>query len=66
MVSESFHLIRARGLAKVGQGGGVDGEDIVTHRVPLSRLARFVAEQREAGKGIDVRLLMLLGPDLLR
>ncbi len=66
MVSESFHLIRARGLTKVGQGGGVDGEDIVTHRVPLSRLARFVAEQREAGKGIDVRLLMLLGPDLLR
>lgn len=66
MVSESFHLIRARGLAKVGQGGGVDGEDIVTHRVPLSGLARFVAEQREAGKGIDVRLLMLLGPDLLR
>jgi len=66
MVSESFHLIRARGLTKVGQGGGVDGEDIVTHRVPLSGLARFVAEQREAGKGIDVRLLMLLGPDLLR
>jgi ADP-ribose pyrophosphatase len=65
MVSESFHLIRARGLTKVGDGGGVDGEDIVTHRIPLSGLTQFVAEQRKAGKGIDVRLLMLLGPDLL-
>ena len=66
MVSESFHLIRATGLEKVGQGGGVGGENIVTHRVPLDGLAGFVAAQRRAGKAIDVRLLMLLGPDLLR
>lgn len=65
MVSESFHLIRASGLTKVGDGGGVDDENIVTHRVPLAGLSRFVAEQRAAGKGIDVRLLMLLGGEFL-
>ncbi|OCC22533.1 NUDIX hydrolase [Croceicoccus estronivorus] len=62
MVSESFHLIRASGLEKVGDGGGVDDENIVPHRVPLSELSRFVADQRKDGKAIDVRLLMLLGP----
>lgn len=61
MVSESFQLIRARGLTKVGAGGGVDSENIVTHRIALDALPAFVAEQRSLGKGIDVRLLLLLG-----
>ena len=61
MVSESFQLIRARGLTKVGAGGGVDSENIVTHRIALDALPAFVAEQRSMGKGIDVRLLLLLG-----
>ena len=35
MVSESFTLMLATGLTKVGAGGGVDSEDIIVHRVPL-------------------------------
>ena len=60
MVSESFTLLRASGLTKVGAGGGIDGEDIVVHRVALNDLESFVAHQRERGLGIDVRIAMLL------
>lgn len=65
MVTESFTLVIARGLTKVGDGGGVHGEDITVHRVPLSGIASFVAEQRAAGKAIDVRVLMLLAGGML-
>ena len=41
MVSEGFTLLRAEGLEKVGEGGGVEGEDIVVHRVPLGEVAGF-------------------------
>lgn len=34
--SEIQHLVRAEGLVRVGSGGGVDGEDITVHRVPLA------------------------------
>lgn len=61
MVSESFTLLKATGLTKVGEGGGTDGENITVHRVKLSRMAETIAEFRAKGHGIDVRLLMLLG-----
>ena len=64
MVSESFTLLRAHGLTRVGPGGGVDGEDITVHRVPLATIGTFLAIQRGRGLGIDVRLLMLLGPTI--
>jgi ADP-ribose pyrophosphatase len=66
MVSESFTMLRAHGLVKVGDGGGTDGEDITVHRVPLSRIAEAVAEWRQQGFAIDVKLLTLLGPGILR
>lgn len=65
MVSESFTLLRAQGLTKVGPGGGTESENITVHRVPLRDIAAFVAERRALGQGIDVRILMLLGPGLL-
>lgn len=65
MVSESFTLVRARGLTRIGEGGGVGGEDITAHRVPLKGIEGFVAEARAAGKAIDVKLLLLLGGGLL-
>ncbi|WBY16233.1 NUDIX hydrolase [Erythrobacteraceae bacterium WH01K] len=61
MVSESFSLMRAGDLQKVSDGGGVEGEDIAVHRVPLDQLEAFVAEKREASVAIDVRIAMLLG-----
>lgn len=61
MITESFTLLRAHDLEQVGPGGGVDGEDIIVHRVPLNGIEQFIAASRERGLGIDVRLLMLLG-----
>ena len=65
MVTETFTMLRAHGLTRVGPGGGVDGEDITVHRVPLAELEQFIAQARTRGLGIDVRLLTLLGPKLL-
>ena len=65
MSDESFTLFRASGLRRVGEGGGVAGEDIVVHRVALAGLAAFVAERRAAGLAVDVKLLMLLGGGML-
>lgn len=65
MVSESFTLLVATELEKVGDGGGVDGEDIIVHRVPLDGIADFVTAKRAEGCGIDVRVAMLLAGGLL-
>jgi ADP-ribose pyrophosphatase len=65
MVSEGFTLLRAEGLTKVNDGGGVEGEDIVVHRVALGDVPAFVAAKRAEGCAIDVKLLLLLAGDLL-
>lgn len=65
LLTESFTLLRAHGLEKIGPGGGVDGEDITVHRVPRQGLGRFITESRARGLGIDVRLLMLIAPEIL-
>jgi ADP-ribose pyrophosphatase len=65
MVSESFTLVRASGLAKVGDGGGTDGENITVHRVALSDLKQFLERKRAENIGVDVRLLLLLGSQLI-
>jgi ADP-ribose pyrophosphatase len=65
MASEGFTLLRAEGLTKVGEGGGVEGEDIVVHRVALGAVPAFVAAKRTEGCAIDVKLLLLLAGDLL-
>lgn len=65
MVSESFTLVRATGLTRVGEGGGLEDEDIIVHRVPRANIADFVAAKRAEGLGIDVKILLLLAGTLL-
>ncbi|HWU96088.1 MAG TPA: NUDIX hydrolase [Sphingomonas sp.] len=65
LVTESFTLVRARGLTRVGEGGGLEDEDIIVHRVPMAGLSDFVAAKRAEGLGIDVKLLLLLSGALL-
>jgi ADP-ribose pyrophosphatase len=65
MVSESFFFVKARGLTKVSGGGGVEGENITVHRVALSGITAFIAKKRDEGCGIDAKLLLLLGPQLI-
>lgn len=65
MVSEGFTLVRARGLKKVGEGGGLSDEDIVVHRVPLAQVPQFVAVRRAEGTAVDVKILLLLAGAML-
>jgi ADP-ribose pyrophosphatase len=65
MVSETFSLVRAHGLTKVGKGGGAPGENITVHRVPVAQVGAFVAAKRAQGMFMDVKLLTLLGAGLL-
>lgn len=65
MVSESFTLLRAHDLVKVGPGGGTESEQITVHRVPRKDLPAFIAKRRAKGDAMDVKLLLLLGPQLL-
>jgi len=66
MVSESFSLFAAHDLEKIGPGGGVPGENITVHRVPLAGLSDFIADRRAMGDAIDVKLLTVLGPVFLK
>jgi ADP-ribose pyrophosphatase len=66
MSSEGFTLLRAEGLARVGEGGGVAGEDIAVYRVKLDEVPAFAAARRAAGVAIDAKLLLLLGSALLK
>ncbi len=65
MSSEAFTLLRAQGLQRTGEGGGVAGEEILVHRVKLDEVPSFVAARRREGVAIDVKLLLLLASDLL-
>jgi ADP-ribose pyrophosphatase len=60
MVSESFTMVRAHGLKRIGEGGGVDGENIIVHRIRLDQVTAFIASKRSEGCAIDAKLLMLV------
>jgi ADP-ribose pyrophosphatase len=65
MSSEGFTLLRAEGLIRVGEGGGVEGEEIIVHHVPVAQIASFAAAKRAEGCAMDVKLLLLLGGGML-
>ncbi|MEO5913156.1 MAG: NUDIX hydrolase [Luteolibacter sp.] len=56
MTSESTHLFHAKDLVRENGGGGVAGEDIIVHHVPLSGLRQWFADQEAAGKLIDFKI----------
>ena len=60
ILSESFTLVRATGLTKVGEGGGDENEDINVHLVPNAEIRQFIDEKRAEGFGIDVKLLLFM------
>ena len=61
MLSESFTLVRAHGVRRIGEGGGDDNEDIEVHLVARSDIPNFVEQKRAEGFAIDVKLLIFLG-----
>jgi ADP-ribose pyrophosphatase len=60
MLSESFTLVRAHGVRRIGEGGGDENEDINVHLVARSDIPNFVEQKRAEGFGIDVKLLLFM------
>lgn len=58
MVAESFTLVRAHGVRKVGDGGGTEHEDITVHLVARKDIAAFIRGRRDEGVAVDVKLLL--------
>jgi ADP-ribose pyrophosphatase len=61
MVSESFTLVRAHGVRRIGEGGGDENEDIRVHLLARADIPSFLEQKRAEGFGVDVKLLMFLG-----
>jgi ADP-ribose pyrophosphatase len=60
MLTESFTLVRAHGLRRIGEGGGDHNEDIAVHLVERAEIPNFVEQKRAEGFAVDVKLLIFL------
>ena len=56
MSNERIAFARARDLKKVGDGGGVDDEDIVVHAVPRARAPAWLMQKHREGYELDLKL----------
>lgn len=56
MTPELTHLFVATDLVKVGDGGGVDGEDIAVHVVKVSEVDVFLSECEGRGLLVDFKI----------
>jgi ADP-ribose pyrophosphatase len=60
LLAESFTLVRAHGVRKIGEGGGTEHEDIIVHLVARENIPEFVESRRRDGVAVDVKLLPFL------
>jgi ADP-ribose pyrophosphatase len=56
LTSEFIHLFQASDLIREHDGGGVSGENIIVHHVPMSELREWLTEQEDSGKVIDFKI----------
>jgi ADP-ribose pyrophosphatase len=56
MTSEITHLFLATGLRQEHPGGGVAGESIIVHQIPLSELRQWLENQQNFGKQVDFKI----------
>ena len=56
MSNERIVLVRARELRKVGEGGGVGGEDITVHAVPRADVPAWLMQKHAEGYELDLKL----------
>lgn len=56
MSSERIAFVRARGLRRVGDGGGIDDEAIVVHRVPRRDAPAWLMQRHAEGFDVDLKL----------
>ena len=56
MTPELTHIFYATELQRMGDGGGVEAEDIVVHPVPRSELRSWLAKRQAEGILIDFKI----------
>lgn len=56
MSSERIAFVRATGLRKVGEGGGVDDEQILVHTVPRREAPAWLMRKHAEGYEVDLKL----------
>jgi ADP-ribose pyrophosphatase len=56
MSNERIAFVRATGLTKVGEGGGVDSEDITVHAVPRAEAPAWLMRKQAEGFELDLKL----------
>ncbi len=56
MTPEITHLFLATSLTRVSDGGGVSGENITCHTVPIKELRKFLADRQSEGKIVDFKI----------
>lgn len=56
MSNERIAFVRARGLHKVGAGGGVGSEDITVHAVPRREAPAWLMRKQAEGYELDLKL----------
>jgi len=54
--NENLEIFLAEGLNKTGEGGGVEGEDIVVHVVDLDKAEEWLRAKQDEGKVIDLKV----------
>jgi len=56
MSNEMIAFVRARGLRRVGPGGGDETEDIRVHEVPRGEVASWLVQKQREGYSVDPKL----------
>ena len=56
LTSEFVHLFHATDLHREHEGGGVPGEDILVHHVPLDGLKEWLGNKQREGVAIDFKI----------
>jgi ADP-ribose pyrophosphatase len=60
ITSEIVHIVRALGLRRVGEGGGVGSEKITVHLVPERELEAWLRRKEAEGVLVDLKVRLQL------
>ena len=60
ITSEIVHIVRARGLRRTGEGGGVGGEEIAVHLVPQRDALEWLQKKESEGVLVDLKVRLYL------
>jgi ADP-ribose pyrophosphatase len=54
--NEIITLVVAKGLTRIGDGGGIEGEDIITYRVPFGDVKEWLLDREAKGLWVDPKV----------